>query len=72
VPEDISITGFDNLDISGYADIRLTTVERNSIQIAIEGARMLLAYMEEGALPKDVWLENRLVKRNTVRNRNSV
>ncbi len=72
VPEDISITGFDNLDISGYADIRLTTVERNSIQIATEGARMLLAYMEEGVLPKDVWLENRLVKRNTVRNRNSV
>jgi DNA-binding LacI/PurR family transcriptional regulator len=72
VPEDISITGFDNFDISGYADIRLTTVERNSIQIATEGARMLLAYMEEGKFPEDVWLENRLVIRKTVRNRNSV
>lgn len=72
VPDDISLTGFDNLDISGYADIRLTTVERNSIQIATEGARMLLAYMEEGIRPEDVWLENRLIKRKTVRNRNSL
>ncbi len=70
VPEDISLTGFDNLDISGYADMRLTTVERNATRIAVEGTKMLLTYMEEGVRPEDVWLENRLVERETVINRN--
>ena len=72
MPDDISLTGFDKLDISGYAVIRLITVERNSIQIATEGSRMLLVYMEEGIRPDDIWLENRLIKRKTVRNRNSL
>jgi len=67
VPEDISLTGFDNWDLSGYADMRLTTVERNAARIAVEGTKMLLAYMEEGIRPKDVWLENRLIVRDTVR-----
>ena len=70
VPEDISLTGFDNWDLSGYADMRLTTVERSAAKIAMEGSRMLLACMEEGERPSDVWLENRLVVRESVRNIN--
>lgn len=69
IPEDISITGFDNCVFSGYSDMRLTTVERDSVRIAVEGTRMLLAYMEEGVRPNDVWLENRLIVRETVQNR---
>lgn len=70
IPEDISITGFDNCDFYGYSDMRLTTVERDAVRIAVEGTRMLLDYMEEGIRPNDVWLENRLVVRETVQNRN--
>lgn len=72
VPEDISLTGFDNLDLSGYADFSLTTVERNARKIAVEGSRMLLKYMEEGKRPGDLWLENRLIVRETVKNLNDV
>lgn len=68
IPGDISLTGFDNWDLSGYADMRLTTVERNATRIAVEGTKMLLTYMEEGIRPGDVWLENRLIVRETVRN----
>lgn len=68
VPEDISLTGFDNWNLSGYADMRLTTVERNARKIAVEGTNMLLTYIEKGIRPKDVWLENRLVVRESVRN----
>lgn len=67
VPSDISLTGFDNLDLSGYADTRLTTVERDAGAIAMEGTRMLLQYMEEGIRPTDVRLENRLIVRESVR-----
>lgn len=67
-PEDISVTGYDNWDFTGHSDAQLTTVERNTIQIASEGARMLLQYMEEGTRPNPVFLENRLVIRGSVRN----
>ncbi len=68
VPEDISLTGFDNWDLSVYADMRLTTVERNAAKIAVEGTKMLLKYMEEGIISEDVWLDNRLIIRDTVKN----
>lgn len=72
VPDDISVTGFDNLDISSYANIRLTTVERSVTKLAVEGTKMLLSYMEEGVRPDDIWLENRLVVRDTVRNQSMI
>lgn len=67
VPEDISLTGFDNWDLSSYSDMRLTTVERSAAKIAMEGSRMLLTCMEEGVRPADVWLENRLIVRDSVK-----
>ena len=39
VPDDVSLVGFDNWDMSGYSDMHLTTVERNMGEIAREGAR---------------------------------
>lgn len=67
VPQNISVTGFDNWDFAGYSTARLTTVERNTIQIASEGTRMLLTYMEKGIRPGDICLENKLVVRDSVR-----
>lgn len=67
VPEDLSLTGFDNWELSGYSDMRLTTVERSAAKLAMEGSRMLLACMEEGIRPADVWQENRLIVRDSVR-----
>ncbi len=34
VPDDVSLVGFDNWDLSGYANMKLTTVERNMGEIA--------------------------------------
>ncbi len=67
-PEDLSVTGYDNWDFAGHSDARLTTVERNTIQIASEGTRMLLGYLEQGIRPKNVYLENKLIIRESVRN----
>lgn len=68
VPRDISLTGFDNWELSGYADMRLTTVERNARKIAVEGTKMLVSIIEQGGVPDDVWLENRLIVRQSVKN----
>ena len=56
---DISLTGFDNLVISSYADRKLTTVERSIVQIGTMGMNMLLTCVEEGIRPGEVWLNQK-------------
>ncbi len=67
VPQDLSVTGYDNWNFAGHSGARLTTVERNTIQIASEGTQMLLSYMEKGIRPDDICLENKLIIRDSVR-----
>ncbi len=69
VPEDVSLTGYDNMEIPRYAELQLTTVERNARQIAAEGAHMLMQYIESGTRPHDIVLENRLIVRESVAER---
>lgn len=67
VPENLSLTGYDNWDFAGHSDACLTTVERNTIRIASEGAKLLLQYIETGNPPDSVYLENKLVIRESVK-----
>ncbi|MDO5416263.1 MAG: LacI family DNA-binding transcriptional regulator [Lachnospiraceae bacterium] len=70
VPKDVSLIGYDNLELPRYADLQLTSVERNAYQIAVEGARMLMHYIEDGVRPPDLELKNRLVIRESVKTQN--
>ncbi len=71
VPEDVSLVGFDNWDMSGYGTMRLTTVERNMGEIAREGARVLLRRLDEGIIDnRRIYLNNKLIIRDTVRRLN--
>lgn len=71
VPEDVSLIGFDNWDMSGYSDMHLTTVERNMGEIAKEGARVLLRRLDEGIMDnRRIYLKNKLIIRDTVKNLN--
>lgn len=68
VPEDISLIGFDNWDLSGYSTMKLTTVERSMSEIAKEGTRVLLRRVEEGVIDnRRIYLGNRLIERETVK-----
>lgn len=68
VPDDISLIGFDNWDMSGYHSMRLTTVERNMNEIAKEGTRVLLRRLEKGDTEiRRIYLDNHLIIRDTVR-----
>ena len=68
VPDDVSLIGFDNWDMSGYSSMKLTTVERSMSEIAKEGTRVLLRRIEDGVEDNSrIVLENRLIIRNTVR-----
>ena len=68
VPDDVSLIGFDNWDMSGYSSMKLTTVERSMSELAKEGTRVLLRRIEDGVEDnRRSVLENRLIVRNTVR-----
>lgn len=71
VPGDVSLVGFDNWDLSGYAQMKLTTVERNMGELAREGTRVLLRQLEQGIIDnRRIYLENKLIVRETVKNLN--
>ena len=68
VPEDVSLIGFDNWDLSGYSSMKLTTVERSMSEIAKEGTKVLLRRLEEGVWDnRRIYLENKLIVRETVK-----
>jgi DNA-binding LacI/PurR family transcriptional regulator len=46
LPEDLSLVGFDNLDVSDYLSPPLTTVAQNTDLLGAEAARRLLALIE--------------------------
>lgn len=69
VPEDVSLIGFDNWDMSGYSSMKLTTVERSMSEIAREGTRVLLRRLEDGVIDNSrIYLDNKLIIRETVKN----
>ncbi len=68
VPDDVSLIGFDNWDMSGYSSMKLTTVERSMGDIAKEGTRVLLKRLDDGIIDnRRIYLENKLIIRETVK-----
>lgn len=68
VPDDISLIGFDNWDMSGYGTMKLTTVERSMSELAKEGTRVLIQRLENGIIDNSrIYLDNKLIIRETVK-----
>ncbi|CAN5823647.1 LacI family DNA-binding transcriptional regulator [soil metagenome] len=66
VPDDVSVTGFDNLDIAEYVTPKLTTVSQDIDGKAAAAVRMLLAEIETHEPPPEpVSLAVELIKRDT-------
>ena len=52
VPEDISVVGFDNIDIGGSVRIPLTTIQIPANEIGASAARLLIEQVEDGPKKK--------------------
>lgn len=66
VPEDVSVVGFDGVDIGRYTLPRLTTVEQPVDEIARRSVNLLLDMMEKGAAPRHILVEAFFRKRESV------
>ena len=66
VPEDISVVGFDGVDISRYTVPRLTTVEQPVDEIARRSVNLLLDMMEKSSTPRHIVVEAAFRRRESV------
>ncbi|MEK4403646.1 MULTISPECIES: LacI family DNA-binding transcriptional regulator [unclassified Sporosarcina] len=67
IPEDISITGFDDLVLSGYTQPKLTTIRQDFIEIGRLSAQLLQSLMENKLDKKHIYVDYQLLERESVK-----
>ena len=66
VPEDVSVVGFDGIDLCRFSIPRLTTVEQPVDEIARRSVNLLLDMMEKGAAPRHITVKAVFRSRDSV------
>lgn len=66
VPNDVSVVGFDGVDIGRYTLPRLTTVEQPVEEIARRSVNLLLDMLEKNAVPRHILVEASFRSRESV------
>ena len=66
VPEDISVIGFDGIDISRYTVPRLTTLEQPVNEIAMRSVDLMLDMIDSNAEPRHILVEGIYHRRESV------
>ena len=66
VPGDVSVVGFDGVDIGRFTTPRLTTVEQPVEEIARRSVNLLLDMMEKDAAPRHILVEASFRRRESV------
>ena len=67
VPEDVSVMGFDGIEMGKYFRPRLTTIEQPVQEIARASVEVLLDMLDHGAPPRHVLVDAILHLRDSVR-----
>jgi DNA-binding LacI/PurR family transcriptional regulator len=65
IPEDLSIVGFDDTDMSAHLDPPLTTARVPSRQMGETIASYIIRHLEEGTTERPPQLEAELIMRNS-------
>lgn len=67
VPKDLSIIGYDNIDLSKFVEPKLTTIDQNMFLLGTNAAMLLLEKVElDNSYSKRIILINSLIERDTV------
>ena len=65
IPEDISITGYDDLEIARYVKPSLTTVRQNT-ELMAEKVFSLLSSMLMNRNPQSLTINSEIIKRDSI------
>jgi LacI family transcriptional regulator len=66
IPEDISLVGFDNINVTEYCTPALTTVHQNKYELGYQAAQMLIDLLEGRNVLPQLTLPTELIKRDSV------
>jgi LacI family transcriptional regulator len=66
VPEDVSVVGYDGIEMGKYFIPRLTTVAQPINEIARESVAMLMGMLEHGEEPRHITVDAELILRESV------
>ena len=67
VPKDLSIIGYDNIDLSKFVEPKLTTIDQNMFLLGTNSALLILEKIDcNNNYSKRILLNNSLVERETV------
>lgn len=67
IPEDISLTGFDDLVFSSYTQPALTTIRQDFVEIGRSAAQLLQDIKEHKNKQQHIWIEHQLIERDSVK-----
>ncbi len=70
IPQDISVTGFDDIDLAAYLTPPLTTYNQPRYELGVEAARLMLRLLSVGPgdplpQPEHIYLQGKLVIRDS-------
>ncbi|WP_211653251.1 LacI family DNA-binding transcriptional regulator [Planococcus alpniumensis] len=68
IPQDVSVTGFDDLVISSYTHPELTTIRQDFVEIGRTAAQLLQDIKEHKNKQQHVWVKHQLIERKSVKN----
>ena len=68
VPEDLSITGFDNLDICSYLQVPISTVQQKFNEMGQKAVELILEMRSGKTITENFVIDTELVKRQSVAN----
>ncbi|WP_410513501.1 LacI family DNA-binding transcriptional regulator [Paenibacillus sp. BR2-3] len=66
VPEDISIIGFDNIDLTAYCTPALTTIHQHKYELGYHAAQILIDLLETQQAIHHIMLATELIQRDSV------
>lgn len=67
VPGDISVVGFDDINISAYCSPKLTTIRQDKYELGYQAAQMLIDMLENRTENRKIILNNQLVVRESTK-----
>ena len=65
IPEDISITGYDDLEIAKYIKPSLTTVKQN-VEVMAEKSFSLISSMLMNRCPQSITINSEIIQRDSI------
>jgi LacI family transcriptional regulator len=67
VPDDVSIVGFDDINIAAYCSPKLTTIRQDKYELGYQAAQLLIDMLENRTKNRKILLSNQLIIRESVR-----